>query len=369
MAHESDRRQFLRQSLLTGGALLSFPTAAALLSACGSSDGGSGSAGTTAAGAGTTAAGAATTAAAASGEMTKVGFQLGWKKLVQFGGHFMALDKGYFKAEGIDAEFVSGGPGIDAVADVAAGKVMLGDADASGLILARDKGIPVRAFAAIFQRSPFAVMSLKENPVKTLADMAGKKVGLPDGYRPQLTALLKGAGVDESKVTFVPVGFDPAVLSTKQVDAYLGYATSQGVALQTAGVGIEVAYLADLGDKGYGNAFFATEDTIKTKADLLAKWLKADLKGWEDAVNDPEGMAKRVVELYGKEAGSELGPETGSAKAQVELIKGNPKGLLWIDADVFDATAKFAVTTGAVKKTIPSSESMTDAILKAATGK
>lgn len=367
MPPESDRRQFLRQSLLSGGALLSLPTAAAFLAACGSSDP-AGSA-TTAAAAGTTAEAAAATTAAATGAMTKVGFQLGWKKLVQFGGHFMALDKGYFKEEGIDAEFISGGPGIDAVADVAAGKVMLGDADASGLILARDKGIPVRAFAAIFQRSPFAVMSLKANPVKTLADMVGKKVGLPDGYRPQLTALLTGAGVDPDKVTFVPVGFDPAVLSTKQVDAYLGYATSQGVALQTTGVDIDIAYLADLGDKGYGNAFFATEDTITKQADVLAKWLRADLKGWQFAVDNPVDMAKRVVELYGKEAGSELEPETGSAKAQAELIKGNPNGLLWIDAAVFDATAKFAVTTKAVTKTIPSSESMTDAILKAATGK
>ncbi len=368
MAPESDRRQFLRQSLLSGGALLSLPTAAAFLAACGSSES-AGSAATSAGAAATTAAGAATTAAAASGAMTKVGFQLGWKKLVQFGGHFMALDKGYFKEEGIDAEFISGGPGIDAVADVAAGKVMLGDADASGLILARDKGIPVRAFAAIFQRSPFAVMSLKANPVKTLADMVGKKVGLPDGYRPQLTALLTGAGLDPSKVTFVPVGFDPAVLSTKQVDAYLGYATSQGVALQTSGVDVDIAYLADLGDKGYGNAFFATEDTITKQAVVLAKWLKADLKGWQFAVDNPVDMAKRVVELYGKEAGSELEPETGSAKAQAELIKGNANGLLWIDAAVFDATAKFAVTTGAVKKTIPSAESMTDSILKAATGK
>ena len=312
------------------------------------------------------AAAAATETTAAAAEMVTVGFQLGWKKLVQFGGHFMALDKGYFKDEGIDANFVSGGPGIDPVADVAAGKILMGDADSSGLVLAREKGIPVRAFAAIFQRSPFALMSLKDNPVMTLQDMVGKKIGLPDGYRPQLTALLKGAGIDPSKVTFVPVGFDPAVLSTKQVDGYMGYATSQGVALQTQGVEINVVYLADLGDKGYGNAFFATDETISTKKDLLIKWLRADLKGWQYAVDNPEEMAKRVVELYGKEAGSEIGPETGSAKAQVELIKGSANGLLWIDPAVFDAVAAFAVTTGVAKKAIPSAELMTEDILKGA---
>lgn len=363
MSEVLDRRRFLRSALFGGGALLTVPAATALLAACGGDDAGSGASATTGA------AGAAGSTAAA--ELTTVGFQLGWKKLVQFGGHFMALDKGYFEAEGIEAEFTSGGPGIDPVADVAAGKVLLGDADASAVILAREKGIPIRAFAAIFQRSPFAVMSLKDKPVKTLADMAGKSIGLPDGYRPMLTALLEGAGVDPGDVTFVPVGFDPAVLSTKQVDGYLGYATSQGVALQTQGIDIDVVYLSDLGDKGYGNAFFATEDTIATQQDLLVRWLRADLKGWEDAVNDPEAMAKRVVELYGKEAGSELElePETGSAKAQVELIKGSPEGLLWISPEVFDAASALAVKTGAATKEIPSSESMTDAILQGAAGR
>ena len=344
MHQTNDRRNFLKQSMFTGGALISLPSALALLSACGSDeDSSEGSSATT---------------------PTTVQFQLGWKKLVQFGGHFMALDQDHFTAEGIKAEFISGGPGIDAVADVAAGKVLIGDADASALVLAREKGIPVKGFAAIFQRSPFAVMSLKDNPVLTLEDMVGKSIGLPDGYRPQMDVLLTRAGIDPADVTYVPVGFDPAVLSTGQVDGYLGYATSQGVALESQGIEINKVYLSDLGDPGYGNVFFATDETVANQADLLIKWLRADLKGWQFAVDSPVEMAARVVELYGAEAGSEVVPETASANAQVELIKGNSKGLLWIDADVFAAAAQLAVDSGAATKLLTAEELMTEAILE-----
>jgi ABC-type nitrate/sulfonate/bicarbonate transport system substrate-binding protein len=343
MSHSTSRRQLLKQSAFAGGALLSFPTAAALLSACGGSE------------------------ESGSDELTAMSFQLGWTKLVQFGGHFMALDLGYFEEAGIAAEFVSGGPGIDPVADVAAGSVLMGDADSSALVLARDSGIPIKGFAAIFQRSPFALMSLAANPILSLEDMVGKQIGLPDGYRPQLDVLLTKAGIDPASVTYVPVGFDPSVLSTEQVDGYMGYATSQGVALQSEGIDIEVVYLSDLGDEGYGNVFFATEETIENKADLLARWLAADMKGWEYAVENPEKMAERVTELHGTETGAEIGPETGSALAQVELIEGSSEGLLWISSEVFDAAAQLAADSGAASSVLTSDELMTEEILKAAT--
>lgn len=358
------RRDFLRRSGYTGGVLLSLPAASALLAACGSDDD-EPAAATTAT---TAAAATATTAAPAPVEMTDVSFQLGWTKLVQFGGHFMALDRGYFEEEGISAEFVSGGPGIDPVADVASGAILMGDADGSGLVIAREAGIPVRAFAAIFQKSPFSVMSPAGTPIGSLEDMVGKTIGLPDGYRPQLTVLLEGAGIDPADVNMVPVGFDPAVLSSGQVDGYMGYATSQGVALREGGFDINVVYNSDLGDQGYGNAFFATDETIETQSELLIRWLRADLRGWEDAVADPVGMAERVTELYGAETGVELAAEIASAEAQVELIQGNENGLLWIDEEVFAATASLSFAAGAVESELPVEDLMTQEILLGATG-
>jgi len=351
MTDKTTRRDFLRRSGLTGGVLLTLPAAATLLAACGDDEGAT----------------SATEGSSVTGELTPVAFQLGWTKLAQFGGHFMALDNGYFEQEGIAADFLSGGPGIDPVADVASGASLLGDTDGSGIVLARQAGIPVKAFAAIFQKSPFAVMSAASEPINTLSDMVGKTIGIPDGYRPQLTAMLEIEGIDPSDVEMVPVGFDPAVLSTGQVQGYMGYATSQGVALRKSGFDLNIVFNSDLGDRGYGNAFFALEDTLTEKSDLLARWLRADLRGWQVAVSDPVTMATRVHELYGAETGADLDAEIASAEAQVELIEGNSNGLLWIDEDVFAATAALALAAGAVTEEISPSDLMTPDILQAAT--
>ena len=89
------------------------------------------------------------------------------------------------QGQGIDAEIISGGPGIDSINLVASKHSMLGDRDSTNIILARSKGIPIKAFAAALQKNPYSMMSLKSKPVRNLQDMAGKTIAIPlrDGRR------------------------------------------------------------------------------------------------------------------------------------------------------------------------------------------
>ncbi|MEM6713423.1 MAG: ABC transporter substrate-binding protein, partial [Pseudomonadota bacterium] len=184
--------------------------------------------------------------------MDQVTHQLGWVKSIQFGGHFAAIEQGYFEEEGIEAEFVAGGPtGIGTDVAVATGQATTSDTDVDGTIRARLNDMPVKAFGAIMQKAPGAIMSLSESPISGLGDMPGKTIALPDGLRPQLNALLTSGGFDPGDVNYVPVGTDPGMLAAGQVDGYYGWATNQGVMLQTRGVDIEIAYMNDLGVPGY----------------------------------------------------------------------------------------------------------------------
>ena len=80
-----------------------------------------------------------------------------------------------------------------------------------------------------------------------------------------------------------------------------------------------------------------------------------------------ENRTERRRRRINLEIGAELEPETGSALAQVELIQGNPDGLLWINAEVFDAAAQLAADSGAASSVLSSEDLMTQAILEAAT--
>ena len=63
-----------------------------------------------------------------------------------------------------------------------------------------------------------------------------------------------------------------------------------------------------------------TQETIDNQRDMLKAFLTAEIRGWTDAVADPAGSAKLVVEVYGKDLGLDLAGQTEQATAQNELI-------------------------------------------------
>lgn len=301
--------------------------------------------------------------------LEKVTFQLGWLKLAQFGGHFVALQKGYFRDEGIDAVFFSGGTGIDGLTLVESGQAMMADGNGSDVLTAVSKGIPIQCFGTIYQSTPNALMSLGKKPLTTMASLKGKTVGLPNGEQQLLTAMLKRAGVDPSSVKLVTVGTDPSVLTSGQVQAYIGYGTEQGLDLQQSGADVHIVYFNKLGDPDYGNAYYAKTSTLKSQSDLVTRWMKADLRGWKDFVKNPEAAATLTWNLYHKQTQAVLSSEKLSAKASVPLINGGDAaehGLLWVDENSFHEVYELYKTAGIIKGNVTMSKVFTQKFLIAA---
>lgn len=298
--------------------------------------------------------------------------QLGWIKSIQFGGHFAAIDQGYFADEGIEAEFLAGGPGTDGTALVASGQVMTSDSDVEGVIRNRISGVPVKAFAAIMQKAPGAIMSLPSKPIRTLQDFPGKTIALPNATRPQVDILLKSAGIDPSTVNYVPVGTDPGILAAGQVDGYYGWATNQGVMLKERGVDIVVAYMNDLGLPGYAGVLYATDESIDTKSDLITRWLKAEIKGWQWFLDNPDAMAKLMVDKYGQR-GLDLKAQTAEAGVYKDFIPvgdAAKNGLLWIEPSVFQQGIDFSIKAGDLKEgQVKVEDVVTQKLIAAAHGK
>lgn len=305
-------------------------------------------------------------------DLDKVVHQLGWVKSIQFGGHFAAIENGYFAEEGIEAEFLPGGPGgIGTDVAVASGQAMTSDTDVEGTIRARIGGLPVKAFGAIMQKAPGAIMSLADKPILTLADFPGKTIALPDGTRPQIAALMQAAGLDPASVTFVPVGTDPGILAAGQVDGYYGWATNQGVMLQTRGVDIAIAYMNDLGVPGYAGVLIASDELIDNDPDLLTRWLRAEIRGWRWHLDNPEEMAVLMVEKYGQR-GLDLQAQTLESKMMADFVPvgdAATNGLLWIEPGVFQQGIDFAVAAGETQPgAISIDDVMTQTLIKTAHG-
>jgi NitT/TauT family transport system substrate-binding protein len=228
-----------------------------------------------------------------------VNMQLGWLLSGNQIGEVCAKALGLYDQEGIEMRFQAGGPNIDGVAVVAAGRFEVGQVSSSpSLMLAASQDIPVICFAAGAQEHPYAFFSLKKNPIREPKDLVGKKVGIQATGIILLRALLAKNKIPEKDVQIVTIGGDMSPVLTGQVDCVTGWLTNTS-AIKVLGPDHVALRLWDTGVKLYALPYYATATTIKTRGDVLAKFLKATAKGWEFAY----GAANRdkAVEFLVKE--------------------------------------------------------------------
>ncbi len=309
--------------------------------------------------------------AARAQALTPVGFQLSWIKSIQYGGYFAGVDQGFYTKAGIAPTFNSGGPNMDAIANVAAGQSQMGDRPVGALVIARDKGVPIKVIGTVFQKSPYCIMSLASKPLKTVKDFIGKTIAVPTSSRPLMLYLLRSAGVDPSEVNIVPAAPDPAALVTGQIDGYSGYSTNQGVMLQTRGVEIYALNVQDLGLPEIVGTIYAREDFLKANRDVVVRFLRATAEGWKWANANPEPTARMMVDKYGAPGLDFTAQftEIKASKPYIEAGVGTSKGLLALDMGVIKQILDLYKAVDMIKNPISAEEfcdpSFVDAALSA----
>ncbi len=227
-----------------------------------------------------------------------VNLQLGWLLSGNQLGEVCAKQMGYYDAEGIEMRFQAGGPNIDGVAVVAAGRFEVGQVSSSpSLMLAVSQDLPIKCFAAGAQEHPYTFFSLKKNPIREPKDLIGKKVGIQATGVILLRALLAKNNIPESQVTVVTSGADMTPLMTGQVDCFTGWTTNT-TALRALGDQRVDMRLWDTGVKLYALPYYATNQTLQAKGDILAKFMRATGKGWEYAYNNKPAAVDHLVKEF-----------------------------------------------------------------------
>jgi NitT/TauT family transport system substrate-binding protein len=227
-----------------------------------------------------------------------VNMQLGWILGGNQIGEVCAKQLGYYDAEGIELAIQPGGPNIDGVAVVASGRYEVGQVSSSpSLMLAASQDIPVVCFGVGAQEHPYTFFSLKKKPVHEAKDMIGKKVGIQATGVILLKALLAKNGIAEKDVEIVTIGAEMAPLLTGQVDVVTGWLTNT-TALKVLGPDRVDFRLWDAGVKLYALPYYATKDSLKTKGDLIAKFMRATGKGWAFAYENRDKAVDLLVKEY-----------------------------------------------------------------------
>ena len=248
-----------------------------------------------------------------------ISVQLSWIKNIEFGGEYYAIEKGYYKAAGFSEVTLVAGP-TSAESAVASGKSLVGLSAPPTTAAAIAQGAPLKIIGATFQKNPFCITSLTKDPIATPQDMIGKKIGVQAANTAIFEGLLKANNIDKSKLTIVPVQFDPTVLTTGDVQGFVSYLTNEPITLAAAGNEVTTFAFAENGLPLVAETFTVLQETIDKDRDKLKAYLTAEIKGWKDAIADPAGTAKLAVEKYGKDQKLTVEEQTKEAQAQNKLI-------------------------------------------------
>jgi NitT/TauT family transport system substrate-binding protein len=231
-------------------------------------------------------------------------FSLDWKFEGPAAPFTVAVDKGYFKAEGLDVTIDTAPGSLEPLNRVAPGTYDMGIGDINSLIKFRDANpnVPIKAVFMFYNKPAFSIVGRKSLGVTKPKDLEGKKLGAPapDGAYAQWKIFVQANGIDASKVTIENIGFPvrEPMLQKGEVAAITGFSFSSFINLKSMGVPVDditVMLMADYGVNLYGNAVFVNPKFLAEKPEVVRGFIRALVKGLQDTVKDPATAVDSVI--------------------------------------------------------------------------
>ncbi|MFC5421083.1 ABC transporter substrate-binding protein [Bosea eneae] len=237
---------------------------------------------------------------------TPLKFTLDWRLEGPAALFLTALDKGYFREEGLDVTIEPGTGSREAIPRVATGEFEVGFGDVNSLIRFRDEKptIDLKAVMMVYDRPPFAIVGRKSRGISSdPRSLEGKKLGAPaaDGAFAQWPVFKKINGIDDAKIKLENVGFPvrEPMLASGELDAIFGFAHTSLINLKARGVpadDIVTLLMADHGIELYGNAVIVSPKLLAEKPQAVRGLLRAITRSVRDVVADPEAAIAGVLQ-------------------------------------------------------------------------
>ncbi len=300
-----------------------------------------------------------------STQVKALDFQIRWLKTVAFGGWWAGIENGYFTDEGIDLNVIPGGPNLD-VQQVVAGKgVPIGEGITDRIIRGKiEQDIAFKIIGCLYQKTPAVFMSLGENSWTKPANLVGKRIGTTQEGVPLIEALLTKSGLPPKDWKFVPTGFDPSPLVQGDIDFFQGFRTDQGVSLELQKIDMNYITYDQFGFDPYDAPIFVLEETLQKERDLLVRFMRATIKGWEWVVANPAKAAQLTVDKYGTDE-LKLEQQKLESEHQVDDVKSaqtDENGLFYTSEQRWQKMIDFLADAGSLPKSIPAKDIFTNEI-------
>jgi len=266
----------------------------------------------------------------------KVTIQLKWVTQAQFAGYFVAQDKGYYQAEGLDVTIKPGGPDI-APPQVIAG----GGADViidwmPSALASREKGVALVNIAQIFKKSGMMLTCRKDSGIKSPADFRGKTLGVWFyGNEYPFLSWMSKLGIPttggSNGVKVLKQGFNVDPILQKQAECVSTMTYNEYWQIVDAGLSPSELVVYKYEDQGVStleDGLYVLEKNLRKKAFVskMARFLKASIKGWKYAADHPDEAADIVLE--NDDTGAQTEKHQRRMMREINKLVGNqPQGI------------------------------------------
>jgi len=304
--------------------------------------------------------------------------QMKWVPQAQFAGYYVAAAKGYYKAEGLDVTIKPGGPDVSPVQVLAGNQA---DAIVNWMpdaLAAREAGVALVNIAQIFNRSGLMLTCKKASGVSTPQDFKGKTLGVWFGGNeyPFLNWMAKLGYKPDTDIKVLKQGFNVDPLLQNQAACISTMIYNEYWQVVDAGVkesDLVTFFYEDQGVASLEDGLYVLDSKLKDPAFVArsAKFLRATLKGWNDAVKDP-GEAAKIVVAADPSGSATLKVQQRQMENVAKLITtaGTPK-LGYLEPAAYERTVKVLLAAGSspVIKKDPGKAAYSHVVWEAATKK
>lgn len=255
-------------------------------------------------------------AAPSAAPLTPVKLQIEWVPQAQFAGFYVALDKGFYRDEGLEVEILPGGPEVRSIDQVQNGTAQFGLESPLGMFQARDAGVPIVLIGQFDQKDGFVKITKKDSGITKPEDFAGKTVGVwPDEW--EFYPLMASVNIDpQTDLTLVQQAFTMDDFLNGTLDVASATLWNEYNVVLESGVAEDDLTVFNYSDYGFGiphGALLTTEQYLTDNREVAVKFMRASIKGWLDAYADEKGAIDIVMKVV--EGGTEQ-----SAREHQELM-------------------------------------------------
>jgi len=243
------------------------------------------------------------TASQAADEVT---LQLKWVTQAQFAGYYVAKDKGFYEEEDLDVTIKPGGPDIAPEQVIAGGGADVITTWMAAGLAARERGIPLVNIAQPFKSGGLQLTCLKETGIESPEDFPGHTLGVWFfGNEYPFYAWMAKLGIPteggDDGVEVLKQAFNVDPLLQKQADCISVMTYNEYGQVLDAGISEDDLVTFNYLDEGIGmleDGLYVLEDNLDDPefVDKMTRFVRASMKGWKYAEQNPEEAAEIVVE-------------------------------------------------------------------------